>query len=62
MLNDFELRFSQHDETIRRAESKARLLTELAGTRGSSASDPDRLQRRLATLIRRLAGSAATAA
>ena len=62
MLNDFEFRFSQHDETIRRGESKARLLAELAGTRGSSATDPERPQRRLATLIRRLAGTAATAA
>ena len=62
MLNDFEFRFSQHDETIRRAESKARLLAELAGSRGSSAIEPERPQRRLATLIRRLAGTAATAA
>jgi hypothetical protein len=62
MLNDFEFRFGQHDETIRRAESKARLLAELAATRSSSATEPDRPQRRLSTLIRRLAGTAATAA
>ena len=62
MLNDFEFRFSQHDETVRRAESKARLLADLAGDRGSSATHDDRPQRRLSTLIRRLAGTAATAA
>ncbi|HSL77197.1 MAG TPA: hypothetical protein VK867_09640 [Candidatus Limnocylindrales bacterium] len=62
MLADFEFRFSQHDETIRRAESKARLLAELTGDRGTSANDTDRPQRRLSTLLRRLAGTAATAA
>jgi hypothetical protein len=62
MLNDFEFRFGQHDETIRRAESNARLLAELAPHRPASAADTDRPQRRLATLLRRLAGTAATAA
>lgn len=62
MLADFEFRFSQHVETIRRAESRARVLAELTGNRRTSAIDADRPQRRLSTLIRRLAGTAATAA
>lgn len=62
MLADFDYRFSQHDETIRRAESKARLLADLTAGRGTSPSDPERPQRRLSTLLRRLAGTAATAA
>ena len=62
MLNDFEFRFNQHDETIRRAESRARLLAELTENRGTSATATDRPQHRLSTLIRRLAGTAATAA
>ena len=60
MLADLEFRFSQHDETIRRAESNSRLLTSLAPQR--SASQEDRPQRRLVTLLRRLAGTAATPA
>jgi hypothetical protein len=62
MLADFEYRFSQHDETVRRAESTARLLAELTPHRPSSRDDADRPQRRLSTLLRRLAGTAATAA
>lgn len=60
MLADLEFRFSQHDDTIRRAESNSRLLTSLAPQR--SASQEDRPQRRLVTLLRRLAGTAATTA
>lgn len=62
MLADFEYRFSQHDETIRRAESNARLLAELTPHRPVSSTDTDRPQRRLQTLLRRLAGTAVTAA
>jgi hypothetical protein len=62
MLADFEFRFNQHDETVRRAESNARLLAESAPHRSTSTDDPDRPHRRLTTLLRRLAGTAATAA
>lgn len=62
MLADFDFRFSQHDETVRRAESNARLLAELTPHRSTSRDDADRPQRRLSTLLRRLAGTAATAA
>ena len=61
MLADFEYRFSRHDETIRRAESNARLLAESTPDRPVS-TDSDRPQRRLQTLLRRLAGTAVTAA
>jgi uncharacterized alpha-E superfamily protein len=60
MLADFEYKFNQHDETIRRAESTARLLAALTAVR--STPDADRPQRRLSTLLRRLAGTAYTAA
>lgn len=60
MLADFEYKFSQHDETVRRAESNARLLAALTPDR--SARDAERPQRRLSTLLRRLAGTAYTAA
>jgi hypothetical protein len=61
MLADFEFRFSQHDETIRRAESNARLLAELTPDRPASSTGNDRTPRRLTTLLRRLGGTAATA-
>jgi hypothetical protein len=59
MLADFEFKFSQHDETIRRAEAKSRLLSEL--TPAPAERSPDRPTARLATLLRRLAGTSATA-
>ena len=62
MLADFEYRFSQHDETIRRAESNARLIAELTPHRPAASADTGRPQRRLQTLLRRLAGTAVTAA
>ena len=62
MLADFEFRFSQHDETVRRAESNARLLAELTPMRSASRDEAGRPQRRLSALLRRLAGTAATAA
>jgi len=60
MLADIEFKFNQHDETIRRAESNARLLAALTPHR--PAQDADRPQRRLSTLLRRLAGTAYTTA
>jgi hypothetical protein len=62
MLADFEYRFSQHEETVRRAEANARLQEALAANRPISTADVDRPHRRLSTLIRRLAGTALTAA
>jgi hypothetical protein len=58
MLADFEFKFSQHDETIRRAEAKARLLSELTA---SAERRQDRPTERLSTLLRRLAGTASAA-
>jgi hypothetical protein len=62
MLADFEYRFNQHEETVRRAEANARLQEALAVSRQASNADIDRPYRRLSTLLRRLAGTAATAA
>jgi hypothetical protein len=62
MIADFEFTFSQHDETIRRAESNARLLAQLSSHRSAEPTTPDRPQRRLSTLLRRLAGTPLTAA
>jgi cytosine/adenosine deaminase-related metal-dependent hydrolase len=60
MLADLEFKFDQHEETIRRAESNARLLAALTPHRPTS--DQERPQRRLSILLRRLAGTAYTAA
>ncbi len=60
MLADLEFKFNQHEETIRRAESNARLMEALTPHRATS--DQERPQRRLSTLLRRLAGTAYTAA
>ena len=60
MLADLEFKFNQHEETIRRAESNARLMAALTPHRPTS--DQERPQRRLSTLLRRLAGTAYTAA
>ena len=62
MLADFEYRFNQHEETIRRAEANARLQDAINASRPASTADIDRPHRRLSTLLRRLAGTAATAA
>ena len=62
MLADFEYRFNQHEETVRRAEANARLQEAIAASRPASPTDIDRPHRRLSTLLRRLAGTAATAA
>jgi hypothetical protein len=62
MLADFEYRFNQHDETIRRAEANARLQSAIAASRPAAAPETGRPQRRLSTILRRLAGTAFTAA
>ncbi len=59
MLADFEYKFNQHDETIRRAETRARQMAAL--TPAPSGRDVDRPTGRFVTLLRRLAGTAATA-
>ena len=61
MLADFEYRFNQHDETVRRAEANARLQSALASTRPTAATETERPSRRLSTILRRLTGTAATA-
>jgi hypothetical protein len=57
MLADFEFAFSQHDETVRRAEANYALI------RTSTTKKPDSTQRpprgKLVELLRRLAGPAA---
>jgi hypothetical protein len=59
MLADFEYTFNQHERTVRRAETNARLMAAL------SSEPADRIAHRptgrFATLLRRLAGTAATA-
>ena len=62
MLADFEYRFNQHDDTIRRAEANARLQSALATTRPASVTETERPHRRISMLLRRLAGTAFTAA
>ncbi|MGZ9160077.1 MAG: hypothetical protein ACXW4T_02835 [Candidatus Limnocylindrales bacterium] len=59
MLADFEFTFNQHDETIRRAESKARRMAELRG--GSSPRAQARATNPLVALLRRVTGIPATA-
>jgi hypothetical protein len=61
MLADVEYRFNQHDETIRRAESNARLQAALTSAKPADGTDVERPTRRLSTLIRRLAGTAVAA-
>lgn len=61
MLADFEYRFNHHEETIRRAESTARLQAALTSAKLADVADAERPTRRLSTLIRRLAGTAVAA-
>lgn len=60
MLADFEYRFDQHDDTIRRAERNARLQYALDETRPDAL--PERRRRGISLILRRLAGTAVTAA
>ena len=61
MLADFEYRFSQHEDTIRRAEANARLESALTST-SPTATEPKRPRRGISLILRRLAGTAVTAA
>ena len=61
MLADFEYRFSQHEDTIRQAESNARLQAALAST-STTSSEPKQPRRGISLILRRLAGTAYTAA
>jgi hypothetical protein len=61
MLADFEYRFNDHEDTIRRAEANARLQSALASTAPTSTeSKPPR--RGISLILRRLAGTAVAAA
>ena len=53
MLADFEFTYSQHDQTIRRAEANAQLLSTL--TRNPTNQSEPSQTGRLAALLRRLA-------
>lgn len=59
MLADFENRFNQHDATIRRAEKNVQLMAALSPER--PARSDDRPTSRLSALLRRIAGTPATA-
>jgi hypothetical protein len=59
MLADIDLKFKQHDETVRRAEANATLMAAL--TPGHTTPPPAKPRRRLWNLLRRIAGSPATA-
>lgn len=61
MLADFEYRFSQHEDTIRRAESNARLHSALTST-SPTGTEPKRPRRGISLILRRLAGTAVAAA
>ncbi|MFL5686443.1 MAG: hypothetical protein ACJ77D_10360 [Chloroflexota bacterium] len=61
MLADLEFRFSQHEDTIRRAEANARLQAALASTT-STTTEPKQPRRGISLILRRLAGTAVTAA
>jgi hypothetical protein len=61
MLADFEYRFSQHEDTIRRAEANARLESALAST-NPTATEPKRPRRGISLIIRRISGTAHSAA
>lgn len=55
MIAAFEFKYSQHNETIRRAESNARLSAALEAER--SPRPGTQPNRRLASLLRRIAGT-----
>jgi hypothetical protein len=59
MIGDLEFTFGQHDATVKRAESNARLAAEL---RRQPRSRPEAEPKgAIASLRRRIAGTAATA-
>ena len=57
MIADLEFTFSQHDETVRRAEANYALISKSATTKTSASQQPPR--RTLWGFLRRLAGPAA---
>ncbi len=59
MLADFENRFDQHEATIRRAEKNFQLMAALSPARPVRSAD--RPTSRLSALLRRIAGTPATA-
>jgi hypothetical protein len=59
MIADIDFKFSQHDETVRRAERNARLMEALATEPATSPAEPNR--RKVAALLRRIAGTPAAA-
>ena len=59
MLADFEFKFDQHEITSRRAEANAQRMAALTPERPARVDD--RPTNRLSTLLRRIAGTAATA-
>jgi hypothetical protein len=59
MLSNFEFTFNEHEVRVRRAEEKARLLAAIED--GRPAKDDHSASRRVRVLLRRLAGTAASA-
>lgn len=59
MIADLEFTFSQHETTVKRAESNARLAAELRRQHPSRPQDEPKGA--IAALRRRIAGTAATA-
>jgi len=59
MLADFDYTFNQHDVTIHRAEENYKLTAALSPERPNRPGD--RPKSRLSTLLRRIAGTPATA-
>jgi hypothetical protein len=63
MLADFEYRFSQHEDTIRRAEANARLEAALSSTSAAATdAEPKRPRRGISLIIGRISGTAHSAA
>ena len=60
MLADFETRFNQHETTIRRAEANYQLIAALTPERPARTVDQPR-KGRMSALLRRIAGTPATA-
>jgi hypothetical protein len=60
MLADFETRFNQHPATIRRGEANYQLMAALTPARPARSEDQPK-KGRLSALLRRLAGTPATA-
>jgi hypothetical protein len=59
MLSNFEFAFNEHKTRVRRAEEKARLLAAVQD--GRPAKNDRSASRRVSVILRRLAGTAASA-